>query len=68
MPDPWPERAWLSFLRSAVMNIPMSVPAVGAGTGGVSTIGQECLSASISWYPIWAVALRRLPKEITVRA
>ena len=37
-------------------------------TGGVSTIGQECLSASISWYPIWAVALRRLPKEITVRA
>lgn len=40
----------------------------GAGTGGVSPIGQECPSASIGWYPIWAVALRRLPKEITVRA
>ena len=40
----------------------------GAGTGGVSTIGQECLSASISWYPIWAVALCHLPKEVTVRA
>ena len=34
----------------------------------MSTIGQECLSASISWYPIWAVALRHLPKEVTVCA
>lgn len=40
----------------------------GAGTGGVSTIGQEYPSASISWYPIWAVTLRHLPKEVTVRA
>ena len=40
----------------------------GAGTGGVSPIGQECPSASIGWYPIWAVALRHLPKEVIVRA
>ena len=40
----------------------------GAGTGGVSTIGQECPSANISWYPIWAVALHHLPKEVNVHA